>query len=276
MPPSGNKKHPYLMFFTSDWLGDPALSQCSLSAQGLWMNFLCSMHQSGRVDRLTGTVEQLSRFGRCSAEDCAKGLEELRITRTAEVHCHGNVFTVVSRRLSRECRARKKNTQRQSRNRLAKREAEVSRDCHADVAPHTPETRVHSPDPSGYSYEENNPKLNPKRASPGGDLSGVSGRTRSRAEDVEIPESLRTEAFLRAWAEWLDDRRKRRLTVAPDTLRRQLAKLAEVGPAAAIEAINTSMMAAWKGVFPKAKGASPGGPPVSRTGPGLRYRGDAT
>ena len=34
-----------IIFYPSDWLGDTALSRCSISAQGLWMRLLCIAHE---------------------------------------------------------------------------------------------------------------------------------------------------------------------------------------------------------------------------------------
>ena len=44
---------PWGKFFWKDWLTDPALSVCSLAAQGLWMRMLCIMSMSEPPGHLT-------------------------------------------------------------------------------------------------------------------------------------------------------------------------------------------------------------------------------
>lgn len=75
-------------------------------------------------------------------------------------------------------------------------------------------------------------------------------RRRSAWEaDIEIPESLRSERFEVAWAEWLAYRSQRRLSRAPMTLERQLAMLARLGTDGAVQAIETSIRNGWQGIF---------------------------
>jgi predicted transcriptional regulator len=72
-----------------------------------------------------------------------------------------------------------------------------------------------------------------------------------RAEDVPVPAVLTTPAFLEKWAEWLDYRRKvKKVPVSVKAARMQLRDCAEVGPAAACEAIDTAMRGDWQGLFP--------------------------
>lgn len=42
------KKLPAIMFFTGDWLKDPAVRACDLDARGLWIDMLCLMNESPR------------------------------------------------------------------------------------------------------------------------------------------------------------------------------------------------------------------------------------
>ena len=43
---------PWGKFWWKDWLTDPALSVCSLAAQGLWMRMLCIMSMSDPAGHL--------------------------------------------------------------------------------------------------------------------------------------------------------------------------------------------------------------------------------
>jgi hypothetical protein len=115
-------KLPWRKFFPADWLSDPALSMCSAATRGVWMDLLCAMY-SGNTGDLTGTAEQLARIARCTPEEVAAALDELQLTKTANVTCHANVteshkiFTVMSRRIARECKIRQDNKLRKQRQR---------------------------------------------------------------------------------------------------------------------------------------------------------------
>lgn len=69
-------------------------------------------------------------------------------------------------------------------------------------------------------------------------------------ENVELPPGLDEDAFKNVWVEWLAYRCENRWSTKPAWAKRQLAMLAEHGPAVAIAAINESMRQGWKGVFP--------------------------
>jgi len=68
---------------------------------------------------------------------------------------------------------------------------------------------------------------------------------------LTIPAVLNTKHFRASWEEWIEYRRERRLTLTPATLTRQLKRLAEVGPEAAVEAIEAAISAGWAGLFPE-------------------------
>ena len=61
-------KLPAMMFYTGDWMKDPAIRACGLAARGLWFDMLCLMHESpqrGRLVHRSGmavTPGQLSRM----------------------------------------------------------------------------------------------------------------------------------------------------------------------------------------------------------------------
>ena len=80
-----------------------------------------------------------------------------------------------------------------------------------------------------------------------------------RAEDVPVPASLTTPAFLEKWAEWLEYRRKvKKIPVSLKAAKLQLRDCAEAGPEAARDAIETAMRSDWQGLFPNGgKGKHP-------------------
>lgn len=66
-----------------------------------------------------------------------------------------------------------------------------------------------------------------------------------------FPAALDVAEFRQAWEEWLADRRERRLPRYTERAQRmQLRRLEELGPDAAIEAINWSIAQGYKGIFP--------------------------
>lgn len=111
-------KVPAFQFYTGDWLKDPELSKCAPATRGIWMDLLCAMHETGRLGELSGTAEQLARLCRCSTADLSFALDDLRITRAADVTARNGVCHVVSRRMKREADARKSAADRQKRHRM--------------------------------------------------------------------------------------------------------------------------------------------------------------
>ena len=108
-----SKKLPAIQFYTGDWLKDPALSMCSASTRGIWVDLLCCMHESGRSGRLRGTEEQLSRLGRCTVEEMRKALEELAAQKAGLVARADGCVTVTNKRMLREHNERRQAALRQ-------------------------------------------------------------------------------------------------------------------------------------------------------------------
>ena len=78
---------------------------------------------------------------------------------------------------------------------------------------------------------------------------------------VPIPPAINTPAFRKAWADWIADRRARKIKkYSEDGARRQLAHLAAMGEDAAIRAIEFSIANQYQGIFPpKDADAKPAG-----------------
>jgi len=73
------------------------------------------MHILGRVGKLCGTSEQLCRLARCSPAEIVHALAELQTTEAADVTLRNDVYTIINRRMFRECRQREMNALRQKR-----------------------------------------------------------------------------------------------------------------------------------------------------------------
>ena len=75
---------PAILFYTGDWLKDPAVRCCSLEARGLWIEMLCLMYESPQRGYLSlangqGVSDvQLSRMVGASSEEIKRLTDELR------------------------------------------------------------------------------------------------------------------------------------------------------------------------------------------------------
>lgn len=126
-------KLPAFQFYTGDWLKDPNLSMCSPSTRGIWIDFICAMHELDRSGQVTGTAEQLARACRCTASEMIAALTELKETGTASISEREGRFTVASRRMSRECYERESSSERKRIQRIRDKGGGVSREGHANV-----------------------------------------------------------------------------------------------------------------------------------------------
>jgi hypothetical protein len=91
---------PYLPLYTGDWKKDPQLSMCSPATRGIWVDLLCSFHDS-KTGETTGTLEQFSRLCRCNTTSMLSALNELVSTGTANVEQNGELYTVTCRRMKK-------------------------------------------------------------------------------------------------------------------------------------------------------------------------------
>lgn len=68
---------------------------------------------------------------------------------------------------------------------------------------------------------------------------------------MELPQNLRTEAFVAVWNEWQKWRSESRHKLKPMTARRQLRKLSAIGEARAIATLELSLDNGYLGLFPE-------------------------
>ena len=85
---------------------------CSAMTRGIWIDFLCAMHELDRVGELRGTPDQLARVARCSPVEVVQALDELSASNAAEVAQRNGVYTVTNRRMRREYLERKASNER--------------------------------------------------------------------------------------------------------------------------------------------------------------------
>lgn len=79
--------------------------------------------------------------------------------------------------------------------------------------------------------------------------------------EATLPFQLDTDAFKKAWAEYVEYRKERRLPrLLSRSVQKQWDKLADIGPGAAISAIDETISNGWAGIFPRCA-TEPGGRP---------------
>jgi hypothetical protein len=74
-------------------------------------------------------------------------------------------------------------------------------------------------------------------------------KNKSNTNTIPLPPSLDTEAFRKAWTDWLAYRRERRAGLTPATIQKQLATCERFGAEKAIRSINRSIENGWLGLF---------------------------
>lgn len=164
---SGPRKRPAILFYTGDWLKDPALSMCSPPSRGIWMDLLCLMHENKESGEISGPMIGLARACRCTYEELEAALAELvavgvcpEIVRGKNGGLTENV-TVVNRRMSRDAEIRKSDRDRKKRER-ERRVDSRSRKSPEEVTPPLSVTSSFSPSVTSSeppSTEEGSPSI---------------------------------------------------------------------------------------------------------------------
>jgi hypothetical protein len=117
-------KLPYLPLYTGDWLKDSALTRCTPAARGVWIDLLCVMHDDNRSGEVRGTIDEVARLARCTADELSHALTDIQNKRAAEVVQRGDEVCIRNRRMYRESQKRKSNAERQERHRKQCRNGE--------------------------------------------------------------------------------------------------------------------------------------------------------
>ena len=239
-------KHPWLKFYTNDWLSDEALRACSFGAKGLWINMLCLMHKSQKrghllINNRAPSMSELARMVGGSEDEIIPLLNELK---NAGVFTQNGDGIVVSRRMVRDDKKARK--------------------CAA-----------------AGRKGGGNPKLQPQTTfigeSKGGDKGGSKGTSGlwhidssgeggvgETPERPPLPSPLDTQEFRDVWEEYEAYRRESKLKpLKPRSVKAKWKELQEIGHDGAIEAIKRSIANGWAGIFPGGGGGS--GPDASVT-----------
>jgi len=98
-------KPPAFQWYPNDYIRDTRI--LSLAAWGAWADMLNFMWYAPERGSLSGTYEQLARQLSCSIPEIQNILDELSVTKTADVTICNNLVTVINRRMYRDERERK-------------------------------------------------------------------------------------------------------------------------------------------------------------------------
>lgn len=97
-------KLPFIKWFPADWMADTVF--LSPATRGIWFDLLNSMWLLDRVEKISGTLSELARAGRCDTVQMQTAIDELTRFRVANVIKRNDVVTLVCRRFQRERKER--------------------------------------------------------------------------------------------------------------------------------------------------------------------------
>jgi len=114
---------PWFKFYTSDWLTEPALRMCSLTARGAWVDLICYMEKAGTYE-ITGSLLDIARMLGCEYDTAKAVIIELVEKGVCDSDMPPDMLhvtdanvcvTLLSRRRCKEAKSKSTNTKRQKR-----------------------------------------------------------------------------------------------------------------------------------------------------------------
>lgn len=121
-------KLPYMQWYPADWIADTTL--LSPATRGIWFDILNVMWQLDRTEKITGTLAEIARAGRCDSVQMQTAIDELSKFHVADVTERNGIVTLICRRF------KKANSER-----LRIRAAVKKSRCNGNVTPYIPEDR---------------------------------------------------------------------------------------------------------------------------------------
>jgi uncharacterized protein YdaU (DUF1376 family) len=97
-------KQPAFQFYPGDWIQDTRI--LTPLTRGIWIDILCFMWRSSDRGRLEGSKCQLARILSCEKEELSTAIQELSVTKIADVTISNDDITIVNRRMYREQKER--------------------------------------------------------------------------------------------------------------------------------------------------------------------------
>jgi hypothetical protein len=230
-------KLPAFQFYPGDWRKAPDVQSLTLAARGLWIEMICMMHESAprgylELNGRPVSDSQLARMTGSTVEEITLLLSELEGSGVFSRDARGVIYC---RRVSRD------EYIRQIRSEAGKKGA------------------VHGHKGGRPRKDEETGKRQKRQNNP---PSSSSSSSTSKREDktplppvtggeVSFPTSLDSEEFKIAWADWLADRRARKIKAMTERgVKEQLQSLEPLGENLAIQCIKASIANGWQGLFP--------------------------
>lgn len=131
---------PWVKWYPQNWLSEPGLSKADVATQGIWCNAVNAMLLE-KTDRISGTLEQLSRVCRCRTAQMNLAISELKSFKIAEVSIQNGYTVIACRRLQRELEV--SNLRRQAVSRRWHK-GDTNALQHVDTNGHTPSTSTYT------------------------------------------------------------------------------------------------------------------------------------
>jgi hypothetical protein len=157
-------KAPSVQWYYKDWLSDKKLQMASPSTRGIWMNLLmymidCPLGESDcSAGELTLTTRRICQLGGCLEPEAELFIEEALELKFCDISVtQGGTVTVMSRRLSRDDKRRRKWRERKEKQRAR---SSQEGDVHQDV----PQVSTESPDVSPFPTPTKKKKKKKKKA----------------------------------------------------------------------------------------------------------------
>ncbi len=122
-------KQVFQQWYWGDWFGDANVARLEPSARCVWFELLGIMHQNN-TSSISDDIPSLARATRVRENIVGKALKKIAEKEVAEVTENDGIFTIVSRRLSREQAQKQQKSERQRRWRDGAKDGDV--DAHID------------------------------------------------------------------------------------------------------------------------------------------------
>jgi len=92
-------KLPFIQWYPADWIA--ATTMLSPATRGIWFDILNVMWQMDRAEKITGTLAEIARAGRCDAVQMRTAIDELTTFHVADITERNDKVTVVCRRFKK-------------------------------------------------------------------------------------------------------------------------------------------------------------------------------
>lgn len=245
---SKRRKSPWFAFYASDYV--QGARSMTLAAQGAYVALLCEQFDKGVVPsddraicRILGVFpdewesirdEVLAKF-----EEVEGGLANARMAKEREER------EGIRKRRIEAANKRWENEGGDASASAKGMQVHLQNGCKRDASADASACVLHD---ASTSTSTSTSKTSPKEKTP------------PQTREPKLPHG---DKFAETWKLWQDFRKQKRSKLTPITIERQLAKLAKLDEATAIQTLETSIENGWTGIFPERLNGQRNGKPVS-------------